>query len=841
MKWLSLKKLLAMLSVAAGVVSSCPAFAAEEGSDVLSLDGDWDFALPESAAADEWDVLPVPGSWNTFTEYADYIGSAWYKRTVTVPKSWKGRRIYLKFDAVYDIADVWLDGEYLGQHTGGYTPFEFDVTDLVRPGGRYELKLKANNEHVLGAWFQWGGISRSVYLYNKDQLRIVRQKIEPILDVETGTAQVKLLVTVENKGNSRERVNLLADIEEVPDTGFRMSGFVDAGETREFSAQITLNTEQVRPWHFDDPQLYHLSSSLWVKGEELDVLSDRFGVRSVVIKTDGMYLNGEKIRLMGYNRVHDHRAYGNTEPKHLVRADIDRMKRSGANFSRIMHAPVAPDMLDYCDEVGYLLWCEIPIWHEVYRVPMGSREDARKSLDTFPGNALREMIQRDWNHPSIIGWSPGNEMLQESSYYVEEMEPFVRELDPTRLYANVHYLGFSNEQKGGSKGIYAEPVDVLMINGYGSTEQKIKKLLKQHEDVPQLPIFYSEFGETRSESLNHMVDFAPMWERLGKEDYVIGGAHWTYNDYRSYYAKTPASQNRDWGAMDIWRNPKTLYFHFAELQQPVRSIEIARDEKSAEVTITPRGKQEVPSFTLRGYAWTYELLDAKGRVLEGALNELEDIAPEGDVITKSISWSSSDAKQLVVSLINKVGYTLAERRYDLTTDSYTSLPTFPEPANPEVRKVMPLDRSFMVGVTNLEGDKGLEVRYGTSSGAYSEKIEAEVFGAIRVRGLENGETYFGQVRRIEAEGPGPWSPEFSVTPDGGLPPAAPEVLGVVLGETKKAIRLREQEKVEAYKVTLSSGDTQRIDLSVPGLLIVPLEVQRLNAIGPHGISDSVEL
>ncbi|MBK1878938.1 glycoside hydrolase family 2 protein [Pelagicoccus mobilis] len=809
----------------------------------LSLDGDWKFADKSLKSMGEWDVLPVPASWNTFTEYADYIGDAWYERTFTVPRSWKGKRIYLKFDAVYDIADVWCNGEYLGQHTGGYTPFEFDVTEVVDQGKEAELLVKVNNEHVVGAWFQWGGINRSVSLFAKEELRIIRQKIEPILDLETGTTQLRLVVTVENRSNEAASVQLEADIEELPDVSLRLRGRVESGEQVELSQQVTLNTEQTRLWHFDDPQLYHLQTTLYSDDESIDYLADRFGIRSIVVKPDGLYLNGEKVRLMGYNRVHDHRAYGNTEPLHLVRSDIDMMKRSGANFSRIMHAPSAPELLDYCDEVGYLLWCEIPMWQPVYRVPMGSREDAKKSLQSYPGTALREMIQRDWNHPSIIGWSPGNELRQEASYYVEEMRPFVLNLDSTRLYANIHDQGFSNDSKGGWKGVDAHSVDVMLINKYGKHDTKINNVLSHHEKVPQLPIFYSEFGETRSESLNHMVEYRSLWERLGKEEYVIGGAHWTFNDYRSLWTRspTPHSQNRDWGAVDIWRNPKTLYYHFAEIQQPVRSIDIEQTGKTATVSIVPRGRLEIPSFTLRDYSWTYELLDEEGRVLEGQLRRLDTIEPDSEAVVNTINWETESAKELVVSLVSKIGYTVAERRYDLIGGEYLSLPSFPAAENPEVRKVLPLDRSFMVGVTSLDGDTGLEVRYGTASGRLDQVVSAPVRGGIRVRGLENGRQYFGQIRRIEANGLGPWSPEFQVVPDGGLVPSAPEIFGVVLGESQKAVRFKADEKVSAYRVALSSGEVVSIEFSNPGLLIVPLAAESVAAVGEYGVSEFSKL
>ncbi|MFY0601257.1 MAG: hypothetical protein JXR03_16390 [Cyclobacteriaceae bacterium] len=806
-----------------------------------SLDGDWLFADSAQAINQEWANLPVPASWNTFTEYADYIGDGWYQTQVALSSEWDDKRHYLRFDAVYDSADFLLGDTYLGQHIGGYTPIEFDVTDYTDTGQVITITVKTNNEHFVGAWFQWGGINRSVQMFAREDIRLIRQKIEPSVNLESGTSDVRLIVTVENKGDESCSVSIEGDVAELPGIEFNILEEIASGETKTFVSNIELSSEQTRLWHFDDPQLYNLETVLLKNKVGYDTLNDHFGIRQVDIKSDGLYLNGEKVRIMGYNRVHDHRAYGNTEPRHLVRSDIDLMKQSGGNFSRIMHAPCAPELLDYADKAGYLIWAEIPMWQLVYRVPMDSEEDAKNASNLYPGTALREMIRRDWNHPSIIGWSPGNELRKEASLYVKHMRPFVRDLDSTRLYANIHDAGFKKSENGGYKDLNSENVDILFANKYSSDFVKIKNVKTIHEEVPDKPIFYSEFGAGRDESLNHMVDFEALWDTLGMKPYMIGGAHWTFNDYRSYFKKTPFSQNRDWGIVDIWRNPKKFYSHMREVQQPIHALLADVDANNATVTIAPRKSNEIPSFTLRGYSWVYELIDENDATIEGGIEKLPEINPDDPNLVKAISWETEKTRYLVLSLISSTGYTVAETRYDLQTGEKLGLPTFPESANPEVRKVLPLDRGFMIGVTSLEGDTGLEVEYGLVSGNYSENLEAPVFGAIRVHGLMNGKQYFGRVRRVMAEGAGSWSPEFQVMPDGGLKPSKPIVKGIVEGEDQVALRLEPQDKVEGYLVTLDSGEAVTIERSLPGLLIIPQNASKLATIGIYGVSDSVNL
>ncbi|WP_303317240.1 glycoside hydrolase family 2 TIM barrel-domain containing protein [Flavivirga abyssicola] len=807
----------------------------------MSLNGDWQFADSTQIKHNNWKTLPVPASWNTFTEYADYIGDAWYQKEVSVPKRWNGKRIFLKFDAVYDVTDVWLNNHYLGQHVGGYTPFEFDVSQYISAGETGTIKLKVNNEHKLGAWYQWGGINRDVYLEAHHELRIVRQKIEPTLDVITKTGYVKLYITVENSSSEAKNITIVGTIKELDDVAFLASGKAKAEGITTFATDIFLNTQQTRMWHFDDPQLYHLETKLLLKGESVAVLKEHFGLRHVDIQPDGMYLNGEKVRLFGYNRVHDHRAYGNTEPLHLVKADIDQMKRSGANFSRIMHAPSAPDLLDYCDKVGYMIWSEIPIWQTVYRTPMNNKEDAEKAKSLYPGRIFTEMVHRDWNHPSIIGWSPGNELRHAADDYVRAMRPLSKKLDPTRFYANIHDQAFGNNPVKGFKFLDNKSVDILFTNKYGKDGAKVKQLKMIHDSIPDMPVFFTEFGQDRDESLNHTVDFTALWEQLGKEPYLIGAAHWTFNDYRSYHKQTPASQNRDWGIVDIWRNPKTFYYQMSKIQQPVKSIDAKIKEQQAEITIQPRGKLELPSFTLRGYSWVYELIDAHGKVLDGSIYKLGDIEPDSEAITRTVKWTASNFKLLVVSLISNNGYTVAESRFNVLTGEKLPLPTFPEAKNPEVRKVLPLDRSFMVGVTSLEGDKGLEVAYGTKAGVYNETLSAPVMGAIRVRDLKNETTYYGRVRRILSEGYSPWSEEFNVTLTEGQVPEPLQILGAVKGDNNIAIRLMVPEKIIGYEVTLVSGKTVKIEQVNPGLIIVPKDSEYVAAINKNGASKKTKI
>ena len=149
----------------------------------ISLNGNWRFlALNETTDTDllsanysEWDTLFVPGNWDTRDRYSEYVGKGYYQRQIEIPKNWSNKQIRIKFGAVYQSSKVWLNGKLLGEHEGGYTPFEFNITDKVNFDKANSIVVMADNAYKRGAWWAWGGISRSVELQANEAVRLVYQ------------------------------------------------------------------------------------------------------------------------------------------------------------------------------------------------------------------------------------------------------------------------------------------------------------------------------------------------------------------------------------------------------------------------------------------------------------------------------------------------------------------------------------------------------------------------------------------------------------------------------------------------------------------------------------------
>ncbi len=605
--------------------------AAASGEQQQSLNGLWQFTTNEAAVATadaKWDTITVPGNWDTLPAFAKHIGKGWYQRTFTVPSDWKSKHIRLHFGAVNETAEVWLNGKSLGTHRGGYTPFEFDVTKELRTGEN-TVTACADNTFRRGAWWAWGGISRDVTLIDNEDTRIVWQHIRSEPDLKTGAAKVFVEYKIANSGDSAEEVSLASSIDGKKEATLARTVTVAAQSVTNVTASVALTRERVRLWDFDHPNLYTLTTRLTVGGQLQYEKSDRFGIRKVEVTKDSLRLNGERIRVCGFNRVSDSNATGNTEPDSLVRQDVDLMKRAGANFSRIMHSPQAPNLLDYLDEKGYMIFAEIPVW--------GEGDPNMKPGNPLTEQWMREMIELDYNHPCIIGWSMGNELKQHYDY-VDSMIKFTRTLDPYRL---LNYVSFTGSKSSPTN----DPIsvcDLLMHNTYGGNNGPLAENL--HGKWPNLPIFFSEFGATQiGVGTNAIIPgmdkrFTP----LEKLPYVVGVSVWTFNDYRSNYKGTPPSGNREWGVVTVDRKLKPAYWQMRKVFSPVHSLTVS----NGVINVMPRRVDEIPSYTLRGYKLKWD----------GGEIALPDLKP-GDA-----AWTS-DAKVkpgTVVKLFSPTGYDMAE-------------------------------------------------------------------------------------------------------------------------------------------------------------------------------------
>ncbi|MEM9337502.1 MAG: glycoside hydrolase family 2 TIM barrel-domain containing protein [Bacteroidota bacterium] len=555
---------------------SCTYYTAPSGlsSSTLSLDGVWSFKAAHDvseekilAQTEPWDTLSVPGNWDTRPRYSEYVGKGYYKRTFRLPKAWSDKQIRIAFKAVYQTSKVWVNGQLVGTHTGGYLPFEYNITDQVRFDQPNEVVVMADNTYQRGAWWPWGGISRDVSIHANHPVRIVYQHIAAVPDFEKKQVQFNIRYTLENngakpiKGTIQPAIEGLDEIKPIEVT-------IPSGGPKEATVAFSRKLTNVNLWDLQSPHLYELTSTLTIGGQIHDTASDRFGIRKFEVKGEQFFLNNEPVRLNGVNRVHDHPAYGNTEPDALVVKDMQDILSLGCRFSRLMHAPLAENILDFCDENGFLLVEEIPVWGD---------DDPQ----AFPGNPLtkkwlEDLVKRDYNHPSVVAWSVGNELrmsdtvarwgkksLTKNQYdYVNSMLDHVAQLDTTRLKTYVSITTYQNGQIGTEP---YEKVDFISMNSYGNAPELAQKT---HEKFAGKPIFISEIGKGQIGPAPDAVlseAFIGHLTALKELPYVTGVSLWSYNDYRSNYKGTPASGFREWGVVSETREKKKAYRQLKEV------------------------------------------------------------------------------------------------------------------------------------------------------------------------------------------------------------------------------------------------------------------------------------
>lgn len=735
---------------------------ANYGLEQISLNGTWKFmasndideAKVSGSDFETWDTLEVPGNWDVENKYAHFVGKGFYQREFKIPEAWKGKQIRLSFDAVYETSKVWLNGKLLGKHEGGYTPFEFNITGQVNLGQTNSLVVMADNTFKRGAWWAWGGISRDVTLTANSDVRMVWQHITAVPDFKTNKVNFKITYKIENNSDEGKSVQIEANLSDSKTGPWRSETFtaqIPAQDSKETFISFEEDLSAVKLWHFDHPYLYLLDSEMFINNLNVHQLSDKFGIRKMEAVGEELVLNNEPVRLNGFNRVHDHRLHGNTEPYELIANDILDIKSLGGNFSRIMHAPASKKLLQFCDSIGYMIIEEIPVW-------------GRGAPNAVPNNPrtkkwLSEMITRDFNHASVVGWSMGNEignsegswedmtMTSEQYKYVNDMLDHVSGLDSTRLKTYVSFTSHLPLAKIGNEPY--EKLDLLCMNSYGETYEKVRRA---HRKFPGKPIFISEIGDNQiglgpdSKLTDRLVDEL---EKIRKLPFVVGSSLWTYNDYRSNYKNTPPSENRAWGVVDVWRNKKKAFTQIQDIYAPVQTLTCSLSETELTIKLLPRKKQDVPSFILNGYVLRYQLFDGKGATISEGTIELPTIKP-GDTALNFDLKNEQNAKGIRVALLSPMDIEVKTSSCYGSQDILNREDIMVASNVPAIEFLGRQGESVGLGYSVSERDSVFTIRYGNSADNLSEEINTELKGAIKIP-WPSSELFFVKIKSDATE------------------------------------------------------------------------------------------
>ena len=595
--------------------------------EVVSLSGKWDFLVDSTSSGESegWAEhgLPVklvrqvnvPHTWNAEKALARYTGKAWYERKFNVSNDQLSKTTRLQFDAVYHDAFVYVNGKKAGEHLGsGYNRFFVDATPYLK-AGENTLTVCADNSFSRSNvpfmrsydWANDGGIYRNVYevVTEKQAIRNIHVAASP----QDGNGKVNIKVSfVDPAIVDPSKLKLQATIteENQPTKSVIFEGPLNGSfENRAFVSD--LNLEKVNLWHFDAPNLYKLDVKLLVDGDEKDQYSTVFGFRTIKVENNRYVLNGEPMRLMGVEWMPGSTfERGMAETTADFEGNLKLMKNANCIFTRF-HWQQDEYVFDWCDRHGILVQEEIPYW--------GIWTLLNDTLLPKGFQHLEEMTDAHFNHPSIISWGIGNELLAHDSLNksgLKQLYDRAKEIDPSRLstyVTNALHFDMPSENKLGDASY---DFDMMMFNEYYSTwyHKSIGvisgELDRMVGEYPNKPMTISEWGlcdppqpggdERRAKEM------AQQMEIYGSKPYVAGAIYFCLNDYRTQrsadYSK--GYPTRDHGVSNGYLIPKKSYETLKAVSSPIEIKSAV--QKDGRIYLSLAGRTGIPSYTIRNYS-----------------------------------------------------------------------------------------------------------------------------------------------------------------------------------------------------------------------------------------------
>jgi beta-galactosidase len=404
-----------------------------------TLDSGWRFSKSDPGAAMQpafddsgWQAVRVPHDWSQHEPLRAEYGSgngyaaggiAWYRRSLAVGAEHKGRVARITFDGVYDHAQVWINGQYVGGRPYGYSSFQFELTPYLKfDGSPNVLAVRVDHSRQMDSrYFTGSGIYRDARLSFTDALHIAPWGTYVTTPkVDAASADVKAQAELVNAAAEARRFTLRSEVV-APDGRIvatrETQARLAAGERRALSQ--SLSVERPQRWSIATPALYTLRQSVLVQGQPVDRTDTPFGIRTFRLDADrGFFLNGQALKLKGVCLHHDAGSLGAAVPVAVLQRRLQQLKDIGVNAIRTSHNPPAPELLDLADRMGFLVQAEAfdeftPTknkWIEGWNVGVPGRQGYGEEFAQWGVRDVEDMVRRDRNHPSIIMWSVGNEV-----------------------------------------------------------------------------------------------------------------------------------------------------------------------------------------------------------------------------------------------------------------------------------------------------------------------------------------------------------------------------------------------------------------------------------------------
>ncbi len=541
------------------------------GRVVQSFNDGWSFkqgpfsadpVLFANSMNQRWKEVSIPHTWNNVDMQTEknnyYAGEAYYKKLYTPDKSLSGKRVFLRFEGVAAVAEVYVNQTFAGNHEGGYSAFAIEITKLLKYGEENEILVKASNasspdvipvnHNLFGVY---GGMYRPVELIVTDKVNIaVTDYASPGIyiaqkNVSAQSADVNVKIKVENKNKEAQRVSLITTI-------YETNGQVKARQEtpvdvlpqgrQTFVQDFTIKKPHL--WQgLEDPYLYRVVTQVVAGKQVIDEVTQPLGLRHFELKAaDGMYLNGKKVPMYGVCRHQDWWQKGSALTNREHETDLNIIKEIGATTIRFAHYQQAEYIYAKCDSIGFMVWAEIPF---VNRVTTREGDNAKQQLT--------ELIRQNYNHPSVYIWGLHNEVYSPSNYTIAlttELNDLAKSEDPDRYTVSVsgyskvdqecnlnadvqginHYFGWYSGKIGDIekwvKGMENDfPGYKVIFSEYGA-EANIHQQQEDVTDVGDCCGFYKNYNESFATKFHEI-----QWGVIAQHPYIVASYIWNTFDF----------------------------------------------------------------------------------------------------------------------------------------------------------------------------------------------------------------------------------------------------------------------------------------------------------------------
>ncbi len=564
----------------------------------------------ESSTTDDakWRMLDVPHDWSIEGKFnpdnpsgvgggALPGGIGWYRKTFTLPESDASKLTFIRFDGVYRNSEVWINGHFLGRRPYGYSSFEYELTPYLNYGaGKNVLAVKVDNsEQPNSRWYSGSGIYRNVWLVTTEKVYVPQWGTFITTPVVTGTsASVEVRTKVTNALQQAQAVTLktvLVDKNGKEVAATESDAVVPNGAVHEFVQQLTIANPEL--WSVESPALYHAVSTVESGDAAIAQCKTAFGIRTFAFDTaKGFFLNGKHMKILGVCDHHDLGCLGAAINTRALQRQLELLKAMGCNGIRTSHNPPAPELLDLCDAMGFIVMDEaFDMW-----LKEKTKFDYHLDYAEWHKRDLEDMVLRDRNHPSVFLWSIGNEINEQwdhkdsiGSVMARELAGIIRNLDTSRPVVSncnddnpdnpiirsgaLDIIGFSYGHNDyaqfpktypGKKLIGSETTSALESRGHYDMPSDSVRRWPVRWDVPfttgnpdntvsAYDNCSAPWGATHEEG----------WNLVKKYDFVSGMFIWTGFDYLG--EPTPytwPSRSSYFGILDLAGFPKDVYYMY---------------------------------------------------------------------------------------------------------------------------------------------------------------------------------------------------------------------------------------------------------------------------------------